>query len=59
MVAMDKTVILNIIVDKCSLCHGVWLDGGELDLLKKAIEFGASGDFALGLSVGMAMWNTG
>ncbi len=52
---MDKTVVLNIIVDKCPSCHGAWLDGGELDLLKKAIEDGAGGDFAAGMLLGMSM----
>lgn len=37
--AMNKSVVLNVIVDKCPSCHGAWLDGGELDLLKKALFF--------------------
>lgn len=53
--AMDKSIVLNIIVDKCPKCHGAWLDGGELDLLKKAIEQGSGGDFATGMMVGMAI----
>ncbi len=53
--AMDKSVVLTIIVDKCPSCHGAWLDGGELDLLKKAIEDGAGGDFATGMLLGMSM----
>ncbi len=53
--AMAKSVVLNIIVDKCQSCHGAWLDGGELDLLKKAIEDGAGGDFATGMLLGVAI----
>ena len=51
---MEKSVVLNIIVDKCPSCRGVWLDAGELDLLKKAIEDGES-DLAIGMCLGMAM----
>ena len=25
---------VNVIVDQCSKCRGVWLDGGELDLIR-------------------------
>jgi hypothetical protein len=53
--AMNKSVVLNVIVDKCPACHGAWLDGGELDLLKQAIEAGATGNFATGLCLGMAI----
>ena len=52
---MDKKVVLKVIVDKCPSCHGAWLDGGELDLLQKAIKEGAGGDFATGMVIGMAM----
>ena len=54
-VSMEKTVTSNVIVDKCPTCHGAWLDGGELDLIKKAVEDGAGGDFASGMIIGMAM----
>lgn len=53
--AMDKAIVLNIVVDKCSSCHGAWLDGGELDMPKKAIQNGGGGDFATGMVLGMAM----
>jgi hypothetical protein len=52
---MEKTVVLNIIVDKCPTCHGAWLDGGELDLLKQGIEAGAGAQFATGMCLGMAI----
>ena len=44
--AMGKEIIMNVIVDKCPMCRGVWFDGGELDLLKEAIEAGGGGDLA-------------
>ena len=52
---MQKTVISNVIVDKCPTCHGAWLDGGELDLIKKAVEADSGSDFATGMIVGMTV----
>lgn len=43
---MTKEIVLNIVVDRCPTCQGVWLDGGELELLKKAIRAGMPDDFA-------------
>lgn len=43
---MTKEIVCNIVVDRCPTCNGVWLDGGELDLLKQAIKAGMSDDFA-------------
>ncbi|MEM8945714.1 MAG: zf-TFIIB domain-containing protein [Planctomycetota bacterium] len=53
-VEMEKTIVQKIIVDKCPACQGAWLDSGELDLLKKAVEADGS-DFATGMIVGMAV----
>jgi len=52
---MDKDIVHNVIIDRCEKCGGVWLDGGELDVMKKAIESGAGGDFATGMVLGMAI----
>jgi len=52
---MKKEVVCNVILDRCETCGGVWLDGGELDVLKEAIESGADGDFATGMVLGMAI----
>ncbi len=35
---MEKEVLEDIIVDRCPLCGGVWLDGGELEVLSAAIH---------------------
>jgi Zn-finger nucleic acid-binding protein len=51
---MKKDVIFNVIIDRCHKCGGVWLDGGELEILKKTIESGAESDFVMGVVVGMA-----
>jgi hypothetical protein len=40
--AMTKEVVSNVIIDRCSRCKGVWLDGGELELLRGAIEAGVT-----------------
>lgn len=52
---MEKTIVKKIIVDKCPSCHGAWLDAGELELLKQAVEGGGDGEFATGMIVGMAI----
>lgn len=44
--SMTKEIVCNIVIDRCPSCNGVWLDGGELDLLKQAIKAGMSDDFA-------------
>ena len=40
--AMQKEIVSNVIVDRCPACKGVWLDGGELDLLRGAIADGVT-----------------
>ena len=40
--AMQMETLTKVIVDRCPACHGIWLDAGELDVLKKAIEKRAS-----------------
>ena len=52
---MKKEIVNNIIIDRCEKCGGVWLDSGELDVLKKAIQSGAGGDLATGMVLGMAI----
>ena len=40
--AMQKEVVLNVIIDRCPACKGVWLDGGEIELLRGAIADGVT-----------------
>ena len=47
---MEKEIILNIVVDRCPSCHGVWLDGGELDQMKRTIEAGLTTDLIRGMT---------
>ena len=52
---MKKEVVKNVIIDRCPSCTGVWLDGGELDLITKAIGGGEDGDFATGMMLGILL----
>lgn len=47
---MEKEIILNIVIDRCPTCKGVWLDGGELDLMKRSIEAGLTTDLIRGMT---------
>ncbi len=50
---MKKEVVHNVIIDRCKKCGGIWLDGDELEVMKKAIESDAGDDFAMGFLLGM------
>lgn len=50
---MSKEVILNVILDRCPSCGGVWLDGGELGLLNTAIAAGADEALSVALARGL------
>ena len=52
---MKKEVVHNVIIDRCEKCGGVWLDRGELDVLKEAMASGGGGNFASGMILGMVM----
>jgi Zn-finger nucleic acid-binding protein len=43
---MTKEIVLNLVLDRCPGCQGVWLDGGELELLREGLERGMAADFA-------------
>ena len=49
---MEKDTIQRfVIIDRCPQCKGVWLDGNELDVIRKQ----ASEQFYYGLMVGIAI----
>ncbi|MFQ5746904.1 MAG: zf-TFIIB domain-containing protein [Gemmatimonadota bacterium] len=50
---MKKEVVLNVILDRCPTCGGVWLDGGELGLLNDAIAAGADEALSVELARGL------
>jgi Zn-finger nucleic acid-binding protein len=33
---MVKEVVAGVVIDRCPVCHGVWLDAGELQLVRDA-----------------------
>ena len=35
---MVKEIAHMIVIDRCPDCHGVWLDGGELEKMKGGVE---------------------
>lgn len=49
--AMSKEIVLNVVLDRCPTCKGMWLDGGELDLLREGIEAGMASDLGRALFV--------
>lgn len=51
--AMSKEVVHDIVVDRCPVCGGVWLDGGELGLLRQAIEDGGRSGLLRTVVLGM------
>jgi Zn-finger nucleic acid-binding protein len=46
---MAKEIVLNLIIDRCPSCRGVWLDGGELEDMRRAIEAGLAQQLARGM----------
>ena len=34
---MSKEIAHMIVIDRCPSCHGVWLDGGELDKISEDV----------------------
>lgn len=52
-VEMAKELIHQLVIDRCPSCGGVWLDGGELDLLRRALERGATDPFARTVVLGL------
>ena len=51
---MSKTIIEGVVIDKCDFCGGVWLDPGELKMIKNMIRKKNLARFAVGLAVGLS-----
>jgi hypothetical protein len=47
---MAKEIVFSVILDRCPSCHGVWLDGGELEQLRGAITAGVTSELVRGLT---------
>lgn len=52
---MKKEVIHLVAIDRCPACRGVWLDGGELELINRAVASERGGEFATLLVLGIAV----
>ena len=48
--AMAKEIVMGIVIDRCPTCRGVWLDGGELEYMKRGIEIGTATDLVRGIA---------
>ena len=46
---MKKEIAHMVVIDKCSKCNGVWLDGGELDKLTGDLRIEAITAMAAGI----------
>ena len=49
--AMSKEIVHNVVLDRCPSCGGMWLDGGEMELLRAGIEAGMASDLGHALFV--------
>ncbi len=50
---MEKQAFEFVLIDKCPSCGGVWLDGGELKLIRETIKnIASSTGFLLGWLMG-------
>ena len=47
---MSKEIVLNLVIDRCPSCRGVWLDGGELEDMRGAIETGLAQQMMRGMA---------
>ena len=48
---MSKEIVLNLILDRCPTCRGVWLDAGELDQMRDTIEEGLTKALVQGMVI--------
>jgi len=44
---MSKEIAHMIVIDRCPKCHGVWLDGGELEYLQTSEQDAALRSMAM------------
>jgi hypothetical protein len=48
---MGKEIVLRLVLDRCPTCHGVWLDGGELESMQDTIGEGLSKALVQGMMI--------
>ncbi len=51
---MQKEVAHMVLIDRCPSCHGVWLDGGELDKLRDDLQADAMLAMTRSFTMGMS-----
>lgn len=52
---MEKKYIWNVVIDQCPLCGGIWLEHGELAIIKKSIADGYQDKYIEGLAIGLSV----
>lgn len=52
---MKKEIVHMVAIDRCPTCKGVWLDGGELEVINRAVEGSGGRVFATSLVLGIAI----
>lgn len=48
--SMVKEVVGGVVIDRCPTCKGVWLDGGELEQIRRSAELGAAKEVLRGMA---------
>lgn len=51
---MRKEVVQNLLIDRCPVCGGIWLDHDELEALLRVASEHADGGFLNGVLLGLA-----
>lgn len=52
---MKKKLLLNVLIDRCPSCNGVWLDRSELETIQKTLKRDATKEFGNGFLMGTLM----
>lgn len=52
--AMRKDVVENLLIDRCPICGGIWLDHDELEALLRLSAEREDGGFINGVILGLA-----
>jgi len=50
---MEKRIAHQVVVDRCPTCGGVWIDGGEIELLRRALQGGSRDPLARNVVLGL------
>ena len=53
--SLEKRILLGVVIDKCPSCAGVWLDGGEVEIVRRRAADSGGSDFTSGFFLGMGL----